>query len=295
MKRILITGANSYIGTSFEEYMGRWQDEYEIDTVDMIDRTWRDRDFSGYDVVFHVAGIAHADVGRASEDKKKEYYEVNTELTIETATKAKNEGVRQFIFMSSAIVYGDSAPMGKVKIITKDTKPKPSNFYGDSKLQAEKGIQKLEDDRFKVVILRPPMIYGKGSKGNYPTLAKLARKMPIFPNISNKRSMLYVGNLVELIRMIIDKETRGIYYPQNKEYVSTATMVKVIASMYGKNIRVTRVLNPFVWLAGKVPGKVSGLTNKAFGNFAYDMRMSNYDDMDYRKYEFNETIEKTEK
>lgn len=295
MKRVLITGENSYIGTSFEEYMGRWQEEYEIDTIDMICGTWKDRDFSGYDVVFHVAGIAHADVGRASDDEKRKYYEVNTELTIETATKAKMEGVKQFIFMSSAIVYGDSAPMGKIKVITKDTVPNPSNFYGDSKLQAEKGIEKLEDERFKVVILRPPMIYGKGSKGNYPVLAKMARKMPMFPNVTNKRSMLYIGNLLELIKMIIDKETNGIYFPQNREYVSTASMVKVIASMYGKNIKVTKVLNPFVWVAGKVPGRIGGLANKAFGNFAYDMGMSDYEGMDYRKYEFDETIEKTEK
>ena len=118
MKRILITGANSYIGTSFAEYMAQWPDAYQVDAVDMIDGTWREKDFSGYDCIYHVAGIAHSDVGVITEEQKSLYYKVNTDLTIETAQKAKNEGVKQFIFMSSAIVYGDSAPIGKRKVIT---------------------------------------------------------------------------------------------------------------------------------------------------------------------------------
>jgi len=199
MKKILITGANSYIGTSFENYIKEhYSNEYIVDTVDMIDGSWREKDFSEYDSVFHVAGIAHSDNGKISEEKAKLYYSVNTDLTVETATKAKADGVKQFIFMSSAIVYGESAPIGKSKVITKDTPVNPANCYGDSKVQAEKGIEPLNDDSFKVVILRPPMIYGKGSKGNYPLMAKLALKTPIFPYVKNERSMLYVENLCEL-------------------------------------------------------------------------------------------------
>ena len=184
MKKILITGANSYIGISFENYMKQWADDYQVDTVDMIDGTWREKDFSPYDVVFHVAGIAHSDNGKISAEKEKLYYAVNTDLTVETAKKAKADGVGQFIFMSSAIVYGESAPIGKSKVITKDTPLSPANCYGDSKVQAEKGILPWNDDGFKVVVLRPPMIYGKNSKGNYPTLAKMALKMPVFPTDS---------------------------------------------------------------------------------------------------------------
>ena len=152
MKKILITGANSYIGTSFEKYMAQFGDEYQIDTVDMIDGAWRDKDFSGYDSVFHVAGIAHSDNGKISKEKEKLYYAVNTDLTVETAKKAKADGVKQFIFMSSAIVYGNSAPIGKGKRITKDTPVRPANCYGDSKVQAENGLGPLSDDNFKVVI-----------------------------------------------------------------------------------------------------------------------------------------------
>ena len=141
--------------------------------------------FDGYDVVFHVAGIAHADVGKVTEEGKELYRKVNTELAIETAKKARAAGVKQFIFMSSAIVYGASSPIGKEKIITKDTKPEPENFYGESKLNAETGLLELSAGDFKVVILRPPMIYGPGCKGNYNSLRKFALKLPIFPKVKN--------------------------------------------------------------------------------------------------------------
>ena len=113
MKKVLITGADSYIGVSFDNYAREhYGDELSVETVDMIDGSWREKDFSGYDVVYHVAGIAHADVGNVSDEVKAKYYAVNTDLAIETAKKARAEGVKQFVFMSSAIVYGDSAPYG---------------------------------------------------------------------------------------------------------------------------------------------------------------------------------------
>lgn len=203
MKRILITGKNSYIGNAFHDYIKQFP-EYQVDAMSVRNGAWKDMDFSKYDSIFHVAGIAHADTGKVSAKQRKLYYEINTELTIALAVKAKAEGVGQFIFMSSAIVYGDSASIGKKKVVTKETLPKPTSFYGDSKQKAEEGIRKLESNLFKVVILRPPMIYGKGSKGNYPILAKIAKKIPIFPKVKNRRSMLYVGNLVEFVRRIGD-------------------------------------------------------------------------------------------
>lgn len=139
MKKILITGAGSYIGTSFENYINtNFPDKYTVDMVDMIGGGWKEKDFSPYDTVFHVAGIAHSDNGKIAPEKEKLYYSVNTELTSAAAEKAKSDGARQFIFMSSAIVYGNSAPIGKTKIITADTPVSPANCYGDSKVQAEK-------------------------------------------------------------------------------------------------------------------------------------------------------------
>ena len=290
MKRILITGANSYIGTSFENYINEsFADRYTVDTVDMIDGSWREKDFSGYDAVFHVAGIAHSDTGKVSEERKQFYYQINTDLTIETAKKAKADGVKQFIFMSSAIVYGDSAPIGKKKIITKNTPLSPANFYGDSKVQAEKGILHLADDSFRVVILRPPMIYGKGSKGNYPQLSKFAQKLPFFPSVKNERSMLYVYNLVEFVRLMIENEETGIFFPQNAQYTSTSEMVKLIAESHGKKIR---LIKGFTWLL-KIMSHVTGLVNKAFGNLSYDMELSEYKE-NYRRFSLEESIKQTE-
>lgn len=290
MKKILITGAGSYIGTSFEEYLKQWPEKYSIDTIDMIDGSWREKDFSGYDTVFHVAGIAHSDNGKISKEKEKLYYSVNTDLTIETAQKAKSDGVKQFIFMSSAIVYGESAPIGKMKLITKDTPVSPANCYGDSKVQAEKGIRQLEDSSFKVVILRPPMIYGKGSKGNYPVMAKFAQKLPVFPYVKNCRSMLYIGNLTEFVRLMIENEETGTFWPQNPQYSNTSKLVKGIARMHGKNVV---LLNGFTW-ALTILSHFTGLVNKAFGSLAYDKKMSVYKDK-YQIYSLRESIERTER
>ncbi len=294
MKRVLITGANSYIGVNFDRYVrDHYHDQLETDTIDMIDGSWRDKDFSPYDVVYHVAGIAHVDVGNVSEEDKKQYYTVNTDLTIECCKKAKAEGVKQFVFMSSSIIYGDSAPYGSKKVITKDTLPSPANFYGDSKWKADMGIRGLADDTFTVTILRPPMIYGKGSKGNYPTLSRMARKLPVFPDVHNERSMLYIENLCEFLAQIMIRGDGGIFCPQNKEYSVTSELVRIIAEETGHRIFVSRMFNWVVSLALVIPGKVSGLANKAFGNLTYDQDMSRYD-FDYQIVDLRESIKRTE-
>ncbi|WP_366922147.1 NAD-dependent epimerase/dehydratase family protein [Metallumcola ferriviriculae] len=284
MKRVLITGKNSYIGTSFENWLMREPDKYKVDTVDMKDGSWKEKDFSQYDVVFHVAGIAHV-----SSDPKMEdlYYKVNRDLTIETAEKAKAEGVKQFIFMSSIIVYGDSSSK---RIIDKNTVPTPSNFYGNSKLQAEEGIKHLESDDFKTVVLRPPMIYGKGSKGNYPRLANMAKKIAVFPDFDNERSMLHIDNLCEFIKVMIEHEESGLYFPQNKDYVKTSELVSTIAEVHGKKIWMISWMN---WLIRMMFG--IGVVNKVFGNLVYEKSMSDYDKANYRIRSFRESIELTEK
>ncbi len=291
MKKILITGANSYIGVSFENYIKtNYPEFYSIDTVDMIDGTWREKNFSEYDAVFHVAGLAHADIGKVSDEVKAKYYAVNTELTVETAKKAKVDGAKQFIFMSSAIVYGASAPIGKSKVITANTEPSPANFYGDSKLQAEKGILPLQSENFNVVVLRPPMIYGKNSKGNYPTLAKFAKKLPLFPYVKNERSMLYVENLCEFVRLMIENNERGIFHPQNAEYSNTTELVKMIAKAHDKKIWTPK---GFGWML-KIMSHITGLVNKAFGSMSFDMDISEYK-VNYRVCGFEKSIERTEK
>lgn len=289
MKKILITGANSYIGMSFENHLKQWPDRYQVDTVDMTTPHWREQSFSGYDAVYHVAGIAHSDYGKISQERAELYYSVNTHLAVETAEKAKRDGVKQFIFMSSASVYGESAPIGKDKVITRSTPVSPVNSYGDSKVQAEKGILPLQDESFRVAVLRPPMIYGRGCKGNYSTLTKLAKKLPVFPYVDNQRSMLYIENLVEFVRMVVDNEEQGIFWPQNNEYTNTSEMVKMIAQVHDKRVVMVKGLN---W-ALKLMSHVTGLVNKAFGSLCYDHEMSRYK-QDYCIMNLEDSIRETE-
>lgn len=285
MKKILITGKDSYIGTSVEKWLLRDPDKYTVDTIDMKDSSWKKKDFSEYEVVFHVAGIAHV-----SSDPKMEdlYYKVNRDLTVEVAKKAKSEGVKQFIFMSSIIVYGDST--SSKRVIYRDTIPTPSNFYGDSKLQAEKGIAPLNSDYFKIVIVRPPMIYGKGSKGNYPKLSKLAKKTPVFPDVENERSMLHIDNLCEFIKVMVDNEDSGLYFPQNKEYVTTSKLVQTISKVNGNKIIMTKLFNPIIKRMYRL-----NVINKVFGNLVYDRSLSEYSKDNYQIRSFEQSIELTEK
>lgn len=300
MKRILITGQGSYIGTTVERYLQEYnasqgRELYRIDTISLLEDSWKNYDFAPYDAIFHVAGIAHADVGNVSEETKALYYQVNRDLALETAMKAKAQGVKQFIYMSSVIVYGDSAPVGQKKHITKDTPLSPANFYGDSKKQAEEALLPLTDPDFQVAVLRPPMIYGKNSKGNYPLLAKLAGVAPVFPDIFNQRSMLYVENLAEFVRRLIESGQGGIFFPQNAEYTTTSQMVRAIGEVKGKHVRLWKVLNPLVKLAAHVPGKIGGLVNKAFGSLTIDQELSKGGFDGYQIFSWEESIRRTER
>lgn len=293
MKQILITGENSYIGTSFASYM-KDKPEYHVTTISVRGEEWRNHDFSEYDVIFHVAGIAHADVGKVSKEKQKQYYAVNCDLAFEVAQKYKNdrqEKLSQFIYMSSIIVYGEDANIRKKRVITTDTVPRPSNFYGDSKLQAEIKLKKLMTDDFVLSIIRPPMIYGPGSKGNYPMLRKIALKLLVFPDIPNERSMLFVGNLCIFLEDLISEMKSGTFFPQNSEYVRTSYMVKGIAEVHGKKIRLFRFMNWSVYLLSFIPGKIGDLTNKAFGNLVYDRKVTKCSE---KNYDFIASLQLTE-
>ncbi|MBO1096419.1 NAD-dependent epimerase/dehydratase family protein [Enterococcus casseliflavus] len=273
MKRILITGANSYIGTSFEKWMQQFGDNYQIDTVDMHGDQWKEKDFSQYDSVFHVAGIAHADVSKVSEETKQLYYKVNCDLAVETAEKYKkdlNGKNGQFIYMSSIIIYGEETNINRKRIITAHTEPNPSNFYGDSKWQAEKKLKMLKDKNLKIVFVRPPMIYGPNSRGNYQQLVKIAKRIPVFPNVKNERSMLNIFRLCEFIKNRVDNSDEGIFFPQDDQYVRTSYMVRDLALEHGKKIYLFSWLNWLIYLMGYFPGKVGKIVNKAFGNLVYE-------------------------
>ena len=277
---ILITGAGSYVGTSVERWIKN-HSNYRVDTLDMLKDTWRDTDFSQYDVVYHVAGIAHVN---AKANMEALYYKVNRDLTIEVAQKAKETGVKQFIFMSSMIVFHESRSL-QPEMITSDTKPCPNGFYGDSKLQAEKGLHELECDTFKVCILRPPMIYGPNSKGNFPRLIKLAAKTPIFPDFHNQRSMLYIDNLAEFVLQAVNRQLAGTFYPQNCELSDTVEIIRYFAKAQHHHVYFAKWLNPFVRIASHFLQPI----NKMFGTYYYAPEMSKMD-FDYQLVSFEESL-----
>ena len=272
MKKILITGANSYVGVNVERYLAKWPEAYQVDTVDMVDGSWRERSLEGYDALLHVAGMVHQTESKKDPHQAERYDKINHQLAVETAQKAKQDGVRQFLFMSSASVYGLSAPVGKLLAITKDTPLNPVDNYGISKKRAEEGLQILQDETFRLVILRPPMIYGKGCKGNYQTLSKLAKKLPVFPLVDNRRSVLYIENLAEMIRLLIDDEASGIFCPQNNEHINTSDMVDRIARANGRRML---LIPGFTW-ALKLLRPLTELVDKAFGSLYYDFTLSEY-------------------
>ena len=298
MKKILITGLHSYVGDAIETYLNNCNGVageccYFVNKISLRDSDWKEQSFSEYDTILHVAGIAHADVANVSEEEKKQYYDINCELAKSVAKKAKEDGVLQFVYFSSVIIYGDSAKVGKEKRIGRDTQPEPANFYGDSKLKGEEAVKTLETADFHIAILRLPMIYGKKSKGNFPMLAKLACKLPVFPNIRNQRSMLYIETLAEFVRLLAEAGCGGIFYPQNESYVTTTEMVREIALAKGHKIHVLSVLNPFVRVASVLPGKVGKLANKAFGSLVIEQELSECEIIGYRKISLEESIKRS--
>ena len=293
MKKILITGAGSYVGESVRRYILAKDSSYRIDAVDTMGDNWKKADYAKYDVVFHVAGIAHVNA-----DPKMEplYYKVNCNLTIEVAKHAKAAGVRQFIFMSSQIVFHESQSL-KAEVLTAETKPVPNGFYGNSKLQAENGLWNLVKNQkenstrsqggnqMKICILRPCMIYGPNAKGNFSRLAKLACKTPVFPEWHNKRSMLYIDNLAEFVKQAIERELEGTFYPQNRELADTVEIVRYFAKEAGHKIWITKLPNPFVWMGSLVLQPI----NKMFATYYYNPKMSKME-FDYQLVSFEESL-----
>ncbi len=256
MKNILIAGAGSYIGESFKMFLCQWPDEYTVDVLETKGLVPKPELFEEIDAIFCVAGIAHI---KETSENRHLYFDVNRDLVVEIAKAAKAARVKQFILLSSMSVYG--LEVGR---ITKNTEPKPVTAYGESKLQADEEIKKLEDENFIFTCLRPPMVYGKNCTGNYQALRKFALKSPIFPNYMNQRSMIYICNLCEFVKAAIDEKKSGLFFPQNAEYTNASEMVRAIAEAHGKKIRLTKVFN---WAIKIAPVDV---VKKVFGDLVYE-------------------------
>ncbi len=283
MKKVLIIGKSSYIGESCKAWLEQYPENYTVDIVNPKNREWQEADFTQYETVVDFAGIAH--IKNITEDMRELFYSVNRDLSIEIAAWAKERGVKHFIIFSSMNVYGDYC-----EIVTDRTAEAPTSFYGDSKLQGDIGIRKLEDKSFVVSYMRPPFVYGKNCPGNYNTISRIAKKTPLFPTYKNKKSMIYIDNLCEFVRLIINDKAAGIFTPQNKELVSTADIVKEIAKCNQHTVWFTGLFN---WSI-KPACALTRLVRRAFTNDCYDLSLSNYYDFNYCVVDFKESIKRTE-
>ncbi|MFL9650017.1 NAD-dependent epimerase/dehydratase family protein [Exiguobacterium chiriqhucha] len=262
MKNILILGQSSYIGKELNRKLQK-NSNYKVFLLSLRGDSWREYDFSSFDVVVNLVGLAHV---KETKENKNKYFEINRDLAFDAGLKAKNEGVTQFIFMSSMSVYGINQG-----IIDKNSRINPNSHYGKSKYEAEKILSEIEDDSFKVLILRPPMVYGLNSKGNYAKLHSFSKKTFIFPNYKNKRSMIHIDKLCNFIIEIIDEGKRGTFHPQDDDYVCTSIMVEKIASEYGRKLWMSKLFNPIIYVLINVL-KIKSFT-KIFGDLVYDKNL----------------------
>ena len=288
MKKILITGKGSYLGNSLKAYLEAFGDCYQVDCLSLRSGDWKEQSFRGYDAVYHTAAIVHQPRSKDAPGELARYRAVNCDLAVDAAKKAKAEGVRQFVFLSTMAVYGLTAAFGKTVTITAQTPTVPTDNYGLSKLEAERALLSLEGPDFRVSILRPPMIYGKDCKGNFRSLVSMARRLPFFPKVPNRRSMLYVGSLNRLVQQIIDREERGIFCPQDPEYVNTSAMVQAIAAAQGKRLL---LIPGFSW-ALHLLRHLTGAVDKAFGSLVYDKSLSELEE-DYRIASFPDSVKQS--
>lgn len=288
MKKILITGKGSYLGNSLKAYLEAFGDCYQVDCLSLRSGDWKEQSFRGYDAVYHTAAIVHQPRSKDAPGELARYRAVNCDLAVDAAKKAKAEGVRQFVFLSTMAVYGLTAAFGKTVTITAQTPTVPKDNYGLSKLEAERALLSLEGPDFRVAILRPPMIYGKDCKGNFRSLVSMARRLPFFPKVPNRRSMLYVGSLNRLVQQIIDREDRGIFCPQDPEYVNTSAMVQAIAAAQGKRLL---LIPGFSW-ALHLLRHLTGAVDKAFGSLVYDKALSKLEE-DYCIASFPDSVKQS--
>lgn len=267
-KTLMITGASGFIGSNFIE---RYKEKYNIIPMDLLKVKPEEIDFNGVDTVLHLAALVHQMQGAP----RKKYFEVNTELTKKVAEEAKKQGVKHFVFYSTVKVYGyDGDLYNHNMILNEESECSPVNEpYGESKWEAEKILRNLEDDNFKVGIIRPPMVYGKGVKGNMESLIKLVKLLPILPfNYSkNRRSLVNIENLMYLTTLVIDKEAQGVFLPLDEKNISLKEIVEGIEKAYNlKRINIP-MIQPIFWLLTKIKPNIMV---RLFGTLQFDNKIT---------------------
>ena len=282
MKRVLIVGKNSYIGNCLHKWLTQENaGEFLADKISVRDDEWMKVDLNRYDAVLYLSGKVHL---KEKKEKWSEYVRLNAELPFEFARKSKECGVPHFVFFSTKGVYQPNT-----RFIDKNTEPVPQKLYGKSKLMGEKNIIALADESFKVSVIRSPVVYGEGCRGNFPKLLKLSKRVHVFPKLFNKRSMIYIWNLCEFVRLLLEKPVyESILFPQDKEQFSVTDMMIMLWKERKEKYRLSSFLAVIVKLLLKL--NASGKLNTMFKETVYDSRMSNYYDNKYCVFSFQEAI-----
>ncbi|MCL1883530.1 MAG: NAD-dependent epimerase/dehydratase family protein [Defluviitaleaceae bacterium] len=223
---VLVVGASGYIGKNFASYASS-QDNFSINAISSREE-WKTVNFENYDSVLFAAGIAHR---KQTAENAELYFKINYELAVSVAQKAKSAKVPHFVYLSSLAVYGKKE--GEISANTK-ANPRHNDYYGKSKLAAEDALKNLADANFKIAILRPPMVYGSGCPGKFAQLEKIAKYLPIVPNNNNKRSIIYIEKLSEILCTIISERSGGIFLPQDDQYANTAELIRLSRQKKGK-------------------------------------------------------------
>lgn len=281
---ILIIGKNSYIGNHIDEWLS--QHGHQVEQLDVLTDEWKTFDYSPYDAIVQVAGIVH----QPNCHDWELYERVNTDMPISIATMAKEQGVKQYVFFSTMGVYGVGKKL-KQNLIDDQTPLNSNSMYGKSKLMAEEGLQKLQDGTFTVAFVRPPSVYGKGCRGGYITgFTSIVRKLPVIPRAyeSVKQSFIYIDNLSELVRLVIEKNLKGVFCPQDDKAVSANELLQAISYGIGKKYRSSRLLGLFVRLLSFLP-----IVNKAYGGIEYTRSLSDVEGINYVVVPFEEGMSRT--
>ncbi len=284
-RNILITGKTGYIGNALEKFFIAQGDR--VERLSVRRQTWQEKDFSKFDVVIHLAALVHNNTPHA---RLTDYFKVNYELTKKLANLVKKAGVNKFIFLSTMSVYGEEGSLTSTVKINRYTKCNPTTYYGLTKYKAETMLEDLANNQFQVNIIRPPMVYGKNSPGNFSRLLKMSKINFIYPKISNQRSVIYIDDLVYHINQLIKYDGTTLTHPQNKDYMDTNQTLMLMRKFNDKKpylleISYFKFLNKFL-------NKI-GIIRKVYGNLVYDKDIDSKYNFEDKRSNFEDTIFKT--
>jgi UDP-glucose 4-epimerase len=264
MTKIIITGSSGFIGNNFIKSGS----SIIIKAVDLLIQKVEEIDFTGIDSVLHLAALVHQMKGAPEE----EYFKINRDLAYEVAKRAKDQGVKQFVLMSTAKVFGESTTAKPAW--DENSECCPQDAYGKSKYEAEKLIKSLAEDNFEVAIVRSPLVYGVGVKANMYNLVKLVDRFKILPlgGIQNRRSMVFVGNLIALLRHIIDKQASGIFIAGDQSSLSTTELTRLIGKSFKKRLILIKIPEFMIWFLARIKPSI---VDRLFGSLELDNSNTN--------------------